>query len=114
MAQIVDGCTEDRSHPGQPWCDRKAAYVARLRTHVADGDTAIVRVSLADKLHNARALVTDVRREGRSYFEHFNAGVACQLWYYRSLVEAVGSSNGRNAPELVRAVGELEDLCEGG
>jgi hypothetical protein len=58
--------------------------------------------------------VTDVRREGPSYFEHFNAGVGCQLWYYRSLVEALESVQSRSVPELRRAVEELEDLCENG
>jgi (p)ppGpp synthase/HD superfamily hydrolase len=40
------------------WQERKEAYLAHLRT--ADED--ILRVSLADKVHNARAILRDLRK----------------------------------------------------
>ncbi len=45
-------------------------------------------VSVADKLHNARAILRDYRAHGEALWERFNGGREGTLWYYRSLVEA--------------------------
>jgi GTP pyrophosphokinase len=42
-------------------------------------------VSCADKLHNARAIVSDLRVIGSALFERFNGKKAGTLWYYRAL-----------------------------
>ena len=47
----------------------------------------MVRVSLADKLHNARAILTDLYCHGEQLWERFNGGKAGSLWYYRSLAD---------------------------
>ena len=70
-------------------------------------------VSIADKLHNCRAALRDLRREGERFWQRFNAGKADQLWYYRALAEvALRRGKGTRAEELVGdfalAVGELE------
>ena len=44
-------------------------------------------VSGADKLHNARAIVSDLQRHGPSVFSRFTAGQEGTLWYYRNLAE---------------------------
>jgi hypothetical protein len=44
-------------------------------------------VSCADKLHNARAIVADLRAIGVSVFDRFNAGRNGALWYYRRLAD---------------------------
>src|SRR6266540_467427 len=91
VARIVDGCSEWlEEHPGQekpPWRERKEGYLAHLPT--ADED--VIRVSLADKVHNARSIVFDYRRVGEALWGRFNRD-ADELWYYRRLVEAFRSS----------------------
>jgi (p)ppGpp synthase/HD superfamily hydrolase len=48
-------------------------------------DDAILRVALADKVHNARSLVRDYREEGQALWARFQHRSAReQLWYYRA------------------------------
>jgi hypothetical protein len=47
-----------------------------------------LRVTVADKLDNARSMLADYRRIGEELWEHFNAGKEDQLWYYHSAVAA--------------------------
>ena len=58
VADIVRACsdTEDHEEKG-PWKQRKQAYLELLAQK--DADTALV--SCADKLHNARRIVADLR-----------------------------------------------------
>ncbi len=83
VADIVKGCTDTFSFPKPPWRQRKEAYLAHLRT--ASRETR--RVSLADKLHNARSILDDLRRDGESVWKRFNGGKQGTLWYYRELVD---------------------------
>ena len=46
----------------------------------------VLTVSLADKLHNARSIATDLRAHGRAVWDRFTADPGEQLWYYRALV----------------------------
>jgi len=81
VAQIVDGCTDTYETVKPPWRARKEQYLAHLRTASA----SVRRVSLADKLHNARSILTDLDSQGEAVWERFNGGKAGSLWYYRSL-----------------------------
>ena len=54
---------------------------------VAEGT---LRVSLADKLHNARAILADLRA-GHDVFARFNAPRQDQAWYYDALAAATQS-----------------------
>ena len=113
VAYIVDGCSDTYDMPKPDWRERKETYIARFREHVTAGDTAVVRVSLADKLHNARSIIADYREIGEALWARFTTGSRDdQLWYYRSLVEAVtGFEKGRLSIELRRTVEELERLA---
>jgi (p)ppGpp synthase/HD superfamily hydrolase len=82
VAEIVSGCTDTEETPKPPWRARKEAYLAHLPS-VSD-DTLLV--SMADKLHNVRAIATDFATGGESVWTRFNAGRDDILWYYRSLV----------------------------
>ena len=86
VAQIVDGCTDTYETPKPAWRERKERYLAHLSHAAAD----VRRVSLADKLHNARSLLADLRRGGDGVWERFNGGKEGTLWYYRALVETLG------------------------
>ncbi len=109
---IVEACTDADIHPKPPWRERKVRYLA----HLATADRSTLLVSAADKLHNARAIVADLRRVGPAVWQRFNpdAGRDGSLWYYRSLVEGYGANHTHNrdlVAELDRTVTEMERLA---
>ncbi len=83
VLRIVEACTDADTHPKPPWRERKEAYFV----HLATEDRGVLLVSASDKLHNARAIVSDLHRHGPAYLERFNPD-SDQPWYYRSLVTA--------------------------
>ena len=107
VAQIVDGCTDTTVTPKPPWKERKEKYLA----HLPEASPSVLLVSLADKLHNAGAILFDYRVLGDALWSHFNATSKQDvLWYYRSLVKTFRRTA---APipvvdELDRVVSELE------
>lgn len=88
-----------------PWRDRKETYLR----HLASASASVLRVSLADKLHNARSILVDQGIVGEAVWERFNAGRSDQAWYYRGLLTIFRTRTplSRNLPELARVVGEL-------
>jgi len=108
VAHVVDGCTDTDVTPKPPWRKRKEDYLKHLRT--ADADTRLV--SAADKLHNARSVLTDYRAIGESVWERFAGQRAGTLWYYRALArEFRRRKSNRIIAELTRAVRELGVLA---
>ncbi|KUH95748.1 HD domain-containing protein [Mycobacterium sp. IS-3022] len=84
VAAIVEECSDTVVTPKPPWRERKESYIAHLNTA---SDSAI-RVSMADKLDNARAILRDLRRYGPKVWQRFNTDDPHEhLWYYRSLLE---------------------------
>ena len=86
VADIVRACTDgvsDASGRKPDWRQRKERYVEHLRRASEAG----LLVSACDKLHNARAIVADLRA-GQDVFARFTAGKEGTLWYYRELVAA--------------------------
>jgi len=108
VAHIVDGCTDTDQTPKPPWLERKNAYVA----HLKESDSATRLVSAADKLHNTRAILADLRRHGPSVFEKFAGKKDGTLWYYRALVTAFREFGDHQdlIDELERAVAEIEKI----
>jgi (p)ppGpp synthase/HD superfamily hydrolase len=109
VAEIVFACSDTTVQPKPPWRARKEAYIAHLEQAPAE----VLRVSLADKLHNARAILYDLRTIGDSLWSRFTAASAAdQLWYYRSLAETFRRRKpGPLADELQRVVDEIEALA---
>jgi hypothetical protein len=67
-------------------------------------------VSMADKLHNVRAILADYRIHGDGVWDRFSAGKADVLWYYRALVVAFRKrTSSLLLDRLDAAVTELED-----
>lgn len=69
-----------------------------------------MRVSLADKVHNARAILWDHRKEGEKVWDRFSGTKEDTLSYYRRLVKAyrAGGMTGFPIDEFDRVVGKLE------
>ncbi len=107
VTELVDGCTDAETIPKPPWRARKEAYIKHLHT----ATTRVRLVSAADKLHNARAILTDYRFKGEKVWEYFRGGKEGTLWYYRTLLEVfqAGEPN-RLIDELEHTVRELEAL----
>jgi (p)ppGpp synthase/HD superfamily hydrolase len=107
-ARIVDGCTDTDQIPKPPWRERKEKYIA----HLDKASAATRLVSASDKLHNARAILRNLREEGDELWSRFNGGKEGTLWYYRSIVTAF-RKHGKNelVDELQRVVSEIEALA---
>jgi (p)ppGpp synthase/HD superfamily hydrolase len=108
VAKIVDGCTDTDQTPKPPWRERKKAYLV----HLKDSDSSTRLVSASDKLHNARAILADLRRHGPEVFERFSGRKDGTLWYYRALVTAFRQHDNHTdlIGELDRVVTEIERL----
>ena len=83
---IVQACTDgvpDERGEKPPWRARKEAYVA----HLGHAPEDALLVSACDKLHNARAIATDLG-SGEDVFARFTGGRDGTIWYYRALAQA--------------------------
>jgi (p)ppGpp synthase/HD superfamily hydrolase len=78
VARMVDGLSDSMGEPKPPWRERKERYVARSRSE----PESVLRVSLADKLHNLRSIAA----KGDEVWVRFNAEKPEQAWYYRSML----------------------------
>jgi (p)ppGpp synthase/HD superfamily hydrolase len=110
VAHIVDGCTDSYEVSGekQEWGERKRAYIERVAHESAD----VRLVSAADKLANARDILSDFRAEGDVIFSRFKGRKQGTLWYYRTLVNVFREAGATPLiEELDRVVTELETLA---
>jgi (p)ppGpp synthase/HD superfamily hydrolase len=106
VAHIVEGCTDAYVVPKPPWRKRKEDYIRAIPFK----DESTRRVSLADKLYNARTILLDYRRVGEELWTRFNSD-SDQLWYYRALASAFReTTDSPLVDELDRVVTELERL----
>ena len=84
VADIVESCSDADVTPKPPWRPRKEAYVAAI----AHKSEAALLVSLADKVHNAGAILDDYEMVGEQLWSRFKGGREGTLWYYRALADA--------------------------
>lgn len=111
VADIVAGCTDTYEDPKPPWRARKEAYLA----HLAEAPAPVRLVSAADKLHNARSVLTDYRAVGEDLWDRFNGGRDGTLWYYRAVADTLHEAgDGPLVDELDCVVAELEHLADNG
>jgi (p)ppGpp synthase/HD superfamily hydrolase len=105
VAAIVADCTDAWTEPKPPWRERKEAYVAAIARKPA----ASLLVSLADKIHNARAILADRAVIGDAVWDRFSEPRREVLWYYRALSDAfLAALPGPAANELARLVTAME------
>jgi (p)ppGpp synthase/HD superfamily hydrolase len=106
VANIVDSLSDAYTIPKPPWRQRKQGYIA----HMKEATEAVRRVSLADKLHNARDILRTLQEEGEGTWQRFRGGKRGTLWYYRSLVDIFNETGSDfMTRELARVVGEIEE-----
>ena len=107
---IVRGCSDSLDEEWKrvtPWQVRKQLYLDRI---AVESDRIVV-VSVADKVHNGRAIVTDLQITGADVMAKFTEPTLV-VWYYR---EVLGIAVDREVPrELVdplrTAVDQIEAL----
>ncbi len=110
VASIVASCTDGvPDHTGNKgdWWQRKRAYLA----HLEDATSDALLVSGSDKLHNARAIVSDLQKEGVSVFERFSTKSEGALWYYNELSTIFHTRKAPMAIALATAVAEMKRLA---
>ena len=85
IAQTVAACSDGLDGPrdSTDWKQRKERYLQHLEHD--DLPEGTLRIAAADKLHNARSIVSDLREHGPEVWSRFNAGGAEQSWYYSEL-----------------------------
>jgi len=111
VARIVDGCTDSYEASGEKreWGERKRVYIERVAHEPED----VRLVSAADKLANAREILSDYRVEGDAVFTRFSGRKKGTLWYYRTLVDVFRKAGSNPLiDELDRIVTELESLAK--
>lgn len=108
VVSYVDACTDAEEVPKPPWRIRKEQYIARL----AHEPPEALLVSAADKLHNVRDILKDLRGGRTGLWEVFKGGKSGTLWYYRALVDAYRAvMRSPLIDELGRAVDDLERVA---
>lgn len=108
---LVQGCTDgtpDASGKKAPWLERKTAYLH----HLEAASDEVLLVSCSDKLHNARAIVSDLINEGPSVFSRFSSTTEQTLWYYRQLAMIFNNRKTPPAKALEAAVSQMEALSQ--
>ena len=81
VAVIVKGCSDTTAAVKEDWTSRKERYLE----HLESAPAGVLLVSAADKLHNARSILSDLSEHGEKLWERFDRGPHPQLWYYGSL-----------------------------
>ncbi|PTL58361.1 HD domain-containing protein [Paraconexibacter algicola] len=101
-----DGDPRDR---GAAWYRRKVAYVRAF----PEKSPAALRVSLADKLHNARSILLDYRTHGDDLWARFKQGqgLATRV-YYREIALAFEREEHRIGAAARPYVGELRRVVD--
>ena len=105
VAAIVRACTDSDVFPKPPWRERKERYIE----HLDDVGQDVLLVSACDKLHNARAIVSDLSVHGPEVFTRFAGGRDGTLWYYDALAEVFSRRlPGQLAKELSQTVRKMQ------
>jgi len=107
VAKIVEQCSDTMETPKPPWKHRKEAYLEML----VQADQAVIRVSIADKVHNLRSIYHDYLLQGEALWSRFRGGKEGTLWYYHALLDIYESrSTSWMVEELRSILGRLEKL----
>ena len=109
VAEIVRGCSDSFVQTGAekaPWEERKAEHLKLLRAAKHD----VLIVTAADKLHNARAIATDLQTVGAKVWDRFNAEPESILWYYNQMLTIL--TERRVTPNLLNPLASAIQIIE--
>jgi (p)ppGpp synthase/HD superfamily hydrolase len=104
VASIVAACSDTDQTPKPPWRERKEAYVERLRSE----PYSVRLVVAADKLHNARHVLSSYRVQGNDLWSNFNGGRDGTLWYYRAVGDALVAAAEPEENQLQAIIDEID------
>ncbi|MDD2858987.1 MAG: HD domain-containing protein [Candidatus Nanopelagicales bacterium] len=114
VVEIVLACsdsTDEQVKAVQDWKERKQAYLDRIE----DEPMEALVVTIADKVHNARAVVTDLQQHGPEVLGKFNGSPHDILWYYHACLNI--AKDREVTPTLVlpleTAVSEISSYLRG-
>ncbi|MEH2154950.1 HD domain-containing protein [Nostoc sp.] len=103
VADIVETCTESDAVLQPSWKERKQKYLE----NISQGSPEVLRVALADKVHNARSNLTEWDLYGDKAWNKEQR--QRNLWFYRSVIEVAQTlTDSRLVEELRRIVKQLE------
>lgn len=109
VTEIVASCSDTIEDPKPPWRERKEKHIG----HIQQASSAVHRVILADKLHNARSVLRDLREMGEKLWDKFKGEKEGTLWYYRRMHTVLSEHNqGYLVDELGRVLDKIEELAE--
>ena len=90
VANFVGACSDNLANTAAGekkagWQERKEKYLA----HLVDMNADTLLISLADKVHNARSILRDLRKAdvGAAVWSRFSASREDTLWYYEQLAK---------------------------
>lgn len=119
VADIVLACTDSTAEQKAAvhgidnrradWLRRKVGYIERL----AEKPDHTLLVTACDKLHNAQAIVADMRRPdpGLAVFDRFTGGRDGTLRYYWTLAELLQERSNPVAATLSSVVHQMHELA---
>ncbi len=109
VVRLVEGCTNTFDSKDLPMRLTKGPYIK----HIEDAGPSAQRIALADKLHNARTTVMNLRADGgEAVWKRFRGGRDDTLWYYRELAAMFGRvMPGEFATELTATVYAMHALA---
>jgi len=91
------------SHLGKgTWKEKRIEYLA----HLAKASNDVLLIAGSDKLHNARAIVSD----GPTVFAKFKAPKEDVLWYYTELASIIAARGAPMAFALTETVTKMKEL----
>ena len=103
VLNLVTACTN--AGKTGTWRDRKQSYLDHLALIKPDAHLIVC----ADKLHNARCILRDLRSLGDGIWDRFSGDKNDVLWYYRSLADILC---GRMATDLEKEFEETVAAIE--
>jgi (p)ppGpp synthase/HD superfamily hydrolase len=83
VAKLVAACSDTLASLKSSWKERKKAFLDCLE----EATPQVMRIVIADKLHNSRCTLTDLQDYGPEIWERFNATPEERLWFYKSIIE---------------------------
>ncbi|MCP9491401.1 MAG: HD domain-containing protein [Solirubrobacteraceae bacterium MAG38_C4-C5] len=108
VGEIVAANSDTEVEPKPPWKGRKQQYLDSMK----DKSAGALRVSLGDKLHNARSILADHTAVGDAVWSRFSASAGQTAWYYRSLAQEFEAQAARMGPGAAASIQTLRDLAQ--